>query len=368
MNQPPDTPTVWARAHGETLGEATLRETPEDFRVWEISAAQPTGSGEHLLLEIRKTGANTDWVAGRLARLAGIKRTAVGFAGQKDRHAVTEQWFSLHMPGCEDPPFGDWAIEGVEILSAVRHDRKLRAGALLANRFEIVLRDLTVDRAAMTPRLQTLRQAGFPNYFGDQRFGRQGENLRRGTALLVDRVRMRKGNARGMAVSAVRSFLFNSILDARVRTETWNRIVAGEQVRLDGTQSGFLAEQVSEDLQRRAVLGDIHPSGPLWGRGGLQSATDARAAEARAVEPYAPYLAGLEALGLKTERRALRVVPGDLDWGFPAADVLRLRFQLPRGAYATALLRELVQIRDAGGPATRAGDALDQGLHRFSNT
>jgi len=368
MSRLPDTPPVWARAHGDTLGDATLRETVDDFRVWELSAAHPTGTGEHLLLSVRKTGANTDWVAGQFARLAGLKRGAVGFAGQKDRHAVTEQWFSLHLPGREDPPFREWAIEGVEILNGVRHDRKLRVGALLGNRFEIVLRGVTATTETLTARLETIRQAGFPNYFGDQRFGRQGENLRKGTALLVDRVRMRKGNARSMAVSAVRSFLFNIVLDTRVRAETWHRILPGDQVRLEGTQSGFLVEQVSEDLRRRAALGDIHPSGPLWGRGGLQSDTDARAIEVGTVEPYAACLAGLEALGLKTERRALRVVPGDLDWDFPAADMLRLRFRLPRGAFATALLRELLITRDASAPTVPAADGWNQGVHRFSNT
>ena len=339
----------WSRVHGAPLGSGVLRSEPNDFKVWEISAAQPTGTGEHLLLRIRKTQANTDWVAAQLARLAGLQRRAVSFAGQKDRHAVTEQWFSLHLPGQENPPFQDWRIEGTEILEAVRHDRKLRSGALLGNRFEIVLRELTADSALLAARLSLIRDAGFPNYFAEQRFGRDGENLQRGRHLLVERVRMRKGNARSMAISAMRSFLFNEILNARVGAGTWDRILAGEQVQLAGSRSGFLAEEVSSELHDRALRGDVHPSAPLWGRGGLIASLCARAAEDRALVDYSDERTGLEEIGLKAERRALRVIPNNLSWEFDAPGTLKLRFELPRGAYATALLRELVAYRDAAG-------------------
>ncbi len=345
----------WSRAHGAPLGGGVMRSDPNDFKVWEISAAQATGKGEHLLLRIRKTQANTEWVAAQLARLAGLPRRAVSFAGQKDRHAVTEQWFSLHLPGLDNPPFQDWRIEGAEILEAVRHERKLRSGALLGNRFEIVLHGLEAEPASLAARLSRVRNAGFPNYFTEQRFGRDGENLDRGRRLLVDRMRMRKGNARSMAISAVRSFLFNEILDARIRTGTWDQILAGEQVQLAGSRSGFLAEEVDLELRERALLGDVHPSAPLWGRGGLTATLCARAAEDRVLVGYAGERTGLERIGLKTERRALRVIPNNLSWQFGAPGTLELRFELPRGAYATALLRELVAYRDAAGINAAAG-------------
>lgn len=337
------------RAHGGALGGARLRCAPEDFRVVEQLAFAFEGQGEHVYLKIRKREANTEWVAQRLAALAGAPRAAVGFAGKKDRHAVAEQWFSVHVPGRDEPDWSALDNEEVQVLDSARHARKLRTGALRGNAFDIVLRELDAPRAALDARLSRIAAEGVPNYFGEQRFGIDGGNLERAAAMFAGRLRERNRSKRGLYLSAARSWLFNLVLARRVEDGTWNRALDGDVMMLDGSQAVFDAGPGDAAIDGRVQSMDIHPTGPMWGRGELRTRGEARRIEEEVLESHAAWREGLERAGMKQERRALRLPVRDLGWTLAEPRSLRLRFFLGAGSYATGVLHEIVEYVDVGG-------------------
>jgi len=330
------------------MSHAILRRQPEDFQVTERMPIAPSGNGEHLWLRVRKRGFNTDDVARQLARLAGIARRDVGYAGMKDRRAVAEQWFSLHLPGRPEP---EWTglPPGVEILESVRHHRKLKTGALTGNCFTIVLRECHGDPNVVRARVETIRRDGVPNYFGEQRFGRDGSNVERARGMFSGAERPRDRHQQGIYLSAARSWIFNTVLAERVRAGTWNAILPGEACMLAGRNSFFVSEQPDETLHRRLADHDIHPSGPLWGEGELPCLGVVRELEQRVAARLDDLAAGLAAAGLRQERRALRVVPEEIKTELLDADTWRLSFCLPAGSYATAVVRELAEYAIASG-------------------
>ena len=326
-------------AHGGPPASGVLRAEVDDFRVDEVLGFEPSGSGEHAFLTIEKRGANTEWVARQLARAAGVAPVAVGFAGLKDRHAVTRQVFTVQLAGRADPDWSALAIPGVEVVSAVRHNRKLKRGAHRGNRFRIRLRDVRGDRAAVEQRLAALRDRGVPNYFGEQRFGRDGGNVALAQALFEGRRVPRE--QRGIALSAARSELFNDVLARRVLDATWDRALDGEVWMLDGTHAIFGPQTHDDDLARRLAAFDVHPTGPLWGAGELRSTGAVRDLERAAIEPDIALAHGLEREGLAQERRALRLVARGFSHAWEGGDRLVVEFGLGAGSFATALLREL---------------------------
>jgi tRNA pseudouridine13 synthase len=323
-----------------------MRQSAEDFQVDEELGFEPDGDGEHLLIHLRKRDTNTHWLAGQLARYAGLPPKEVSYAGLKDRHAVTTQWFSLRLAGKPEPDWLGLDSEQIQVLAVHRHRRKLRRGALRGNRFNIVLRQLQADQAELNQRLEQLRQLGMPNYFGEQRFGRDYQNLARFDELLGDGRRRRiDRHLRGLLISAVRSQLFNEVLAARIEQACWDSPLEGEYFMLDGSRSGFVDDGSDSDLRQRCQQRDIHPSGPLWGRGMPPVSGQAAAFEAAVLAPFATWRERLEHLGLSQERRSLRLPLDDLQWQFePAESRLRLAFFLPAGAFATVLLRELLDV------------------------
>lgn len=334
-------------AHGGAPLTARMRATPDDFIVEEIPGYTADGEGEHVLLEVEKRGANTQWVARELARFAGVKPMAVGFAGLKDRHAVTRQVFTVQLAGRAEPDWSAFPHQEVRILSSARHRRKIKRGALAGNRFTLVLREVDGDREQAGRVLEAMLARGVPNYFGEQRFGHGGANVERARALFagkrVDRA------TRSLFISAARSQLFNEVLAERVRRDVWDRALEGEIWCLAGSHSWFGPEPFTPTLQRRLDEGDIHPSGPLWGRGGLPTRGEARAVETAVMEADAELTDGLERLGLDQDRRALRLQPSDLTWQWLDDGALRLQFTLPPGAYATVVVRELAGTTHAAG-------------------
>lgn len=319
-----------------------LRVEPDDFRVEEELGFEPSGHGEHAFLLIEKTGANTDWVARQLASAAGVAPVAVGYAGLKDRHAVTRQSFSVQLPGKADPDWSTLDIPGVSVLSAARHNRKLKRGAHRGNRFRIRLRNVSGDVAAIEARLASMRLRGVPNYFGEQRFGVDGRNLELAAALFAGRRLPR--DQRGFALSAARSQLFNDILASRVVAGNWDQALPGEVWMLGGSHAIFGPEALTEALRARLDAFDIHPTGAMWGRGELRSTDEVRALEASVAAGAATLAEGLERAGLEQERRALRLSIGDLDWIHdPPNSSLVVEFRLGAGAFATSVLRELCE-------------------------
>jgi len=334
-------------AFGGPAGRGVIRATAEDFQVDELLGFTPDGEGEHLLLQIRKRHTNTLWLARQLARVAGIPARDVGYAGLKDRHAVTTQWFSIHLAGRAEPDWSPLLSGQIELLSRQRHRRKLRTGALLGNRFHLWVRALQADPRQLLARLEQLRRRGLPNYFGEQRFGHDYANLQQAQALFERRLGRIERRQRGLYISAARSQLFNQVLGARIEQASWERPLTGDQMLVTGSRSQFPAGQPEPLLQRRCRGLEIHPSGPLWGRGRPLVSGEALALEEAALRPFGAWRDGLEHVGLQQQRRALRVLPGELSWDLSQAGSLGLEFTLPAGSYATVLLRELLEARAA---------------------
>jgi len=329
----------WVRAHGDPELAATLRRSAADFQVTEVLDYELSGDGEHDFLWLEKQDANTAWVAGKLAQYAGIRESDVGFAGMKDRHAVTRQWFSVRRPSAAGTDWDGFGLPGVRILNATRHERKLRRGAHSGNRFRICIADIEGDPAVLDERLLLIRRSGVPNYFGEQRFGRNGNNLHLASELFAGK-KMRR-NKRSIALSAARSCLFNHILQTRVGDGSWNRLLDGESACLDGSNSIFAVDRVDEELQRRCEEMDIHPGGALWGSGEPSCRGAVLALERAALLPYGELQSGLEAHAGQS-RRALRLAVRDFTWEI-AGNQAWLDFGLTSGGFATAVLREVVR-------------------------
>jgi tRNA pseudouridine13 synthase len=331
-------PTIpdWARAFGNPVVQGHIRQSASDFEVTEELDHDLSGDGEHDYLWLEKRDANTNWVAGKLARHAGIRELDVGFAGMKDRHAVTRQWFSVRRPSAAGTDWDTFDLPGIRILEKARHARKLKRGTLRGNRFRIAIRDVDAGAEAIRERLELIKKAGVPNYFGEQRFGRDGNNLRLASDLFAGRHLPR--NKRSIALSAARSFLFNHILQQRVIDGSWNRLVAGECACLDGSNSIFVIDNLDLELQKRCEEMDIHPGGTLWGSGASPCSGDVLSLEQSVVAPFAEFRKGLES-HMDQSRRALRLAVRDLQWE-KEAQTIWLEFSLTSGGFATAVLRE----------------------------
>ncbi|GAB4359379.1 MAG: tRNA pseudouridine(13) synthase TruD [Gammaproteobacteria bacterium] len=354
MAHPEETHARWPRAWGEPPARGLLRADPSHFQVDEELVFEPSGSGEHCLIQLRKRGENTVWIARRLARLAGLPLRDVGYAGLKDRHAVATQWFSVRLAGKSEP---DWTAlngETVQVLCVERHHRKLRPGAVRRNRFRILISDLSGDEVATGERLSRVAASGVPNYFGEQRFGWNGENLRHAAALFTGAGQVPDRKRRGIYLSAARSWLFNEILARRVEAGSWDRPMAGDVLGLDGRSAVFSQhDDPDPEIVARASRLELHPTGPLWGAGDPPSAGDVRDLEMQIARENGSLAEGLVRFGLKQERRALRLRVTELTFERSAGTLL-LGFSLYSGSYATSVLREIVRytIPDPSGGVT----------------
>lgn len=323
--------------------EAGFKQQPEDFCVDEHIPFELSGEGEHLWCYIRKRGCNTDWLAQQLARLLAVKSVAVGYAGLKDRNAVTTQWFSIHLPGQPDPDLSSLLSDDIQILQQTRHNRKLQRGALSHNRFIIRLCDLQ-QLELIEQRCQLIAKHGVPNYFGEQRFGRGRNNLLQAERMFKDKRSRLPRHKRSIYLSAARSWIFNEILSRRILNQSWNRRMSGDVFMLDGKSACF-RDDASADIDARLEAAEIHPTAVLWGDGEVMSAGDLHALE-QTVAAESPGLSeGLIAARVEQQRRPLRLMPGNMQWQFEGNDLL-LSFDLSAGSYATTVLRELVNCRE----------------------
>jgi tRNA pseudouridine13 synthase len=314
-----------------------------------------SGDGEHCWIYIKKRECNTDWVAQQLAKYCGVKKLAVAYAGLKDRHALTSQWFSVQLPGKPTP---DWAEfessfsapgsdESVRVLQCFRHNRKLQRGALKSNTFKITLRELsdTSEKCfdLLTQRCDEIAENGVPNYFGPQRFGRAYNNLEQATKLFSNpRYKLAK-HKRGLYLSAARSWLFNSILSERISNKVWNSRLPGDVYMLDGKSACFKDElngDAVDELNQRLERNEIHPTAILWGEGDAMVALQAAEMEAEIIDQFPVYRDGLIAARLKSQRRACRVIPRQLECSRLEHD-FEVSFTLPAGSYATMVLAEI---------------------------
>jgi tRNA pseudouridine13 synthase len=348
---------TWPRAWGDPLVSAVIRRRPEDFVVREQLGFELTGEGEHVFLHLEKCQLNTLQLQERIARFSGVPARDIGFCGMKDRNAVTRQWFSVGMGGKPDLQWSDLAAPGdVKVLEVSRHLRKLKRGVHKANRFELRLTGLRGDIDDLESRLRRVAEQGVPNYFGQQRFGRGGQTLQQAQAWAGTSGRKLTRKKRGLFLSALRSFLFNELLAARVNAQSWNRLGEGEVCMLQGSRSRFPSDNCDEALRRRCELGDIHPGLPLWGRGRQEVGADRIAEQLAQLGGNTAICNFLENEGLDLSYRAARLIADDFCWRFCDDDSLQLEFALPPGGYATAVLAELVNYTEG---EVRSGNGIE---------
>ena len=321
---------------------ALLKAECADFVVKENLGYSMAGEGEFVAVRVRKTDANTLFVGEKLAQFAGISARNMSYAGLKDRRAVTEQWFSLQMPGKTTPDFGDFQLEGIEILEVTRHNRKIRTGSLDGNYFDILLRN-AIENDDLKVRLENLSKFGFPNYFTEQRFGRDGHNLTQALRWAKGEIQVKDRKKRSFYLSAARSEVFNLVVSERLKQGVANRVLPNDIVQLSGSHSWFVADE-KEDLnvlQLRLEQGDLQLTAPLIG----ETAQPACSLENDIVQQHQDIVNLMKQERLKPARRPLLMKPKDFNWQFEETG-LRLKFYLSAGSYATALVRELVNIEE----------------------
>jgi tRNA pseudouridine13 synthase len=334
---------IWPFVYGSPSGAGMIRTVPEDFIVYENLAFEPSGEGEHVFLQIQKTGENTEYVARQLARFANVRQRDIGFAGLKDRHAITTQWFSVWLPGKSELDWTAFETDNMKVLRTVRHARKLKRGVLSGNRFEITIREWQGDQVKTVKQLAFIKANGIANYYGEQRFGNQGQNVNK--ALAMFRGEKVKREQHSLYLSAARSYLFNQNLSVRVAAESWNKALAGDTFMFDCSKSCFKSQLPDAEILRRLEAKTIHPTGVLWGKGELDVSADALAIEQQVINAHDELAQGLVSTGVEKIRRALRVNVDNLDWQFRNQTTLQLCFTLPAGSYATSLLREFIGVQ-----------------------
>jgi tRNA pseudouridine13 synthase len=371
----------WRRLHGVSLGNGVLKHTLSDFVVEEQLGFIPSGSGEHIFLWLEKTNLNTAFVAEEIAKFANLPLRNITYAGRKDKFALTRQWFGVHIANFKEPDWNAFNLEGARILEVTRNDRKLRVGVLKSNRFEVTIRNIHFNdgfnESDLLQRLEKIKQLGAPNYYGSQRFGEirvsvpndsassevspplvtetnsagvepvksvKGGNLALAEKL-IDGEQIRNRNKRSMAISALRSWLFNEVIHQRIEQDCFFKALPGDAMQLSGSNSFFVNDKAEEQAKVDARLAayDINITAPMWGNGKLHTSQDAKEFELACVSHHKAVTQTLNDLGLKQERRAIRIVPEDFEWHYND-DVLKLSFSLPSGCFATSIVRELMDV------------------------
>jgi len=348
MNASRDAIAQLAFMAGPPNVSAVFKQEASDFCVTEDLGFELSGEGEHHCFQIRKTGVTTQQVVKQLAHVAQVREHDIGYAGLKDRMGVCVQWLSVYQPHKQTIDTSSLETMGVEILQRVRNSRKLRRGSHKSNGFVIRLRDVGAEsHPELEERLQRIAQYGVPNYFGEQRFGHNNANVDMAKKLFSGEIRLRKGFKKGMLLSAARSFVFNELLSQRVASRCWNTYLLGDVMNLAGTESVFIPESWDATLAARLESADIHPTGPMWGKGELRSSADTRTLEESIATQHQELCVGLENAGLTQARRSLRLEVSDMGWEFLQNDDVEVRFALPPGAYATSVLREVCVLKEA---------------------
>ena len=332
------------RLLGPSLGAARFKSQLDDFQVEEILGFEPTGEGEHCLVWVEKTDRNTNDVAMDLAKTLGIRKRLVEHCGLKDKNAVTRQWFSLHLPGLESPNAESLVGDGFRVLNITRNLRKLRRGCHHGNRFTIRLRDCEFGKEAAAVRWQAIIDRGVPNYFGPQRFGRDGGNIEQARRLMAGEIEVRDRELRGILISAARSFIFNDCVAKRIEHGTWDVPMEGEVFGFADNRSLVLPDNLRGDEFERVRQGTLELTAPLWGLGELQSRGEVKSFEESVALSSTEFTEGLSRYNLRQERRVIRLKPESSELAWETDSTLLLSFELPSGTYATTLLRELADL------------------------
>ncbi len=342
-------PTIQTNFHylyGVPKSRGVLKSIPEDFIVKEDLGFELTGEGEHIFIEVQKTGANTMFVAEVISKFLKMHPKFITHAGLKDRHGVTQQWFGIHLPGKETPDLLALQHPEFKVLQQTRHNKKLKIGALAGNFFELIVRNIDVA-SDLEMRLERIKTEGVPNYFGEQRFGHDNSNLLKVMAWSQGLARIPDRSRKSFFLSAARSYLFNKIVSARIQNNTYAQPLVGDQMQFSDGNSYFkaTADQLA-DIQARFEKGLLRITAPMIGKGAWKD-TDASednhvALFEQSLATLYPQLLSLLEKETETQRRAISVIPQDLSWEWHDAETLQVRFYLPAGSYATSVMREIV--------------------------
>lgn len=328
--------------YGKPVATGKLKQLPEHFIVKEVLGFTFTGKGEHLMVKIRKTGENTKYVANELAKFCGVKSKDISWAGLKDRHAITEQWLSVHLPKSDHLKFAlfEATHPGVEILEMTRHNKKLRPGDLLGNSFQLIATEVT-DMDDVLSRLDKVKVSGVPNYFGSQRFGHEGNNVTEARRWGRENVRTRDNTKRSFYLSAARSWIFNHIVSQRITEGYFTQPVDGD-ILLDQNGRTVNENVTSEENIQKVQNGDWSISAALAGDNQLPTSETALTLEQPQLDAEPDLMALIRGNRMRHERRAIELHPENLSWS-AEGDTLTLNFSLTSGSFATVIMRELLQ-------------------------
>ncbi len=327
---------------------------PEDFEVEELPAYEPCGEGPFLYLWVEKRDMGAEYFARQVARRLDLRPGDVGTAGLKDRRAVTRQWVSV--PAAAEERIGALEGDGIRLLKTGRHGNKLKPGHLHGNHFRVLIRDPDPDRLAGLPGLlDRLAYEGVPNFYGPQRFGRDGETWTLGMAMLrgqAGRNAARSPFLRKLALSAAQSGLFNRYLERRLADGLLRRVLPGDVMAKWPAGGMFVAQDLAAE-QRRFEARETVPAGPIFGRKTFAAAGEAADREAAVLEEAGLGREAFAAFGKLvqgTRRHNLIYLEGLRAETEPGG--LRLQFTLPAGSYATVVLGEVMKAP--------AGDAVEE--------
>lgn len=328
--------------YGKPVATGKLKQLPEHFIVKEVLGFTFTGKGEHLMVKIRKTGENTKYVANELAKFCGVKSKDISWAGLKDRHAITEQWLSVHLPKSNHLKFALFEVShpGVEILEMTRHNKKLRPGDLLGNSFQLIATEVT-DMDDVLSRLEKVKVSGVPNYFGSQRFGHEGNNVTEARRWGRENVRTRDNTKRSFYLSAARSWIFNHIVSQRITEGYFTQPVDGD-ILLDQHGRTVNENVTSEENIQKIQKGEWSISAALAGDNQLPTSETALALEQPQLDAEPDLMALIRGNRMRHERRSVELHPENLSWS-TEGDTLTLNFSLSSGSFATVIVRELLQ-------------------------
>lgn len=309
--------------HGKPAISAKFKASNEDFIVKEVLGFEFAGEGEHLMLRVRKNGENTSFVANELAKVCGVKSKDIGWAGLKDRHAITEQWLSVHLPKKNVPDFSAFLAQypSIEIVATDWHNKKLRPGDLAGNEFEIRLTEVS-DVEGLMERVAKVSESGVPNYFGQQRFGRDGNNVTEAKRWGRENVRTRNQNKRSLYLSAARSWIFNQIVSKRLEQGCFNSELSGDILDETGLITAALA-----------------------GDNALPTQDAAMALEQSIVDGEPDLMALIRGNRMRHDRRAIVLKPEALN-SDSDGQAVTLSFFLDSGSFATSILRELANVEE----------------------
>ena len=330
--------------YGAAPCRGQIKQCAEDFRVVEQLGFELSGAGEHLFLYLEKTGLTTQDVINQLADQLGVPARQIGYSGLKDKHAVTRQWISVQLPGCKQIPEITQTPQ-LRLLESGWHDKKLRVGVHKSNCFEIVIRNVAGDCDQVSRVIDSVKATGFANYFGEQRFGTQQDNVAQAIRVLSNRHKSKRltRHKKSLYLSALRSELFNQILAKRIALGIWQQPVEGDAYLLAGSQSVF-SEALTEAIIQRYKELDIHCGISLFGSGESRLTAQALAIEDELFAAHSDITDALLGHELKRSLRANRACVKDLQFEYrPEQAEIHLKVELEKGVYLTTMLNHFIQ-------------------------